>query len=147
MQADDAPRLSEALIRSSATFMHAPCLQGLCSDEWFWSPTPDLQREIELLAASRPLLALKAEGEGFEPSSDPRARNGFRDRRIRPLCHPSEGRTGYPPSGDGDVELHAGRLVPRHAAIELVLPSLQRHFEFRRPGWWDQLGLVGLPFD
>ena len=31
----------------------------------------------------------KAEGEGFEPSTDPEARNGFRDRRIRPLCHPS----------------------------------------------------------
>src|SRR5438105_1653948 len=37
---------------------------------------------------------VKAEGEGFEPSSDPRARNGFRDRRIRPLCHPSEGSQG-----------------------------------------------------
>ena len=24
----------------------------------------------------------EAEGEGFEPSSDPKARNGFRDRRI-----------------------------------------------------------------
>jgi hypothetical protein len=32
----------------------------------------------------------QAEGEGFEPSTDPEARNGFRDRRIRPLCHPSE---------------------------------------------------------
>jgi hypothetical protein len=32
----------------------------------------------------------EAEGEGFEPSSDPEARNGFRDRRIRPLCHPSD---------------------------------------------------------
>ena len=32
----------------------------------------------------------KAEGEGFEPSTDLTARNGFRDRRIRPLCHPSE---------------------------------------------------------
>src|SRR5438067_1999297 len=31
----------------------------------------------------------EAEGEGFEPSSDLTARNGFRDRRIRPLCHPS----------------------------------------------------------
>jgi hypothetical protein len=31
----------------------------------------------------------KTEGEGFEPSSDETARNGFRDRRIRPLCHPS----------------------------------------------------------
>jgi hypothetical protein len=33
----------------------------------------------------------EAEGEGFEPSSDETARNGFRDRRIRPLCHPSAG--------------------------------------------------------
>src|SRR5262249_6150229 len=33
----------------------------------------------------------QAEGEGFEPSSDETARNGFRDRRIRPLCHPSAG--------------------------------------------------------
>jgi hypothetical protein len=41
----------------------------------------------------------QAEGEGFEPSSDPEARNGFRDRRIRPLCHPSEGVTGYRRAG------------------------------------------------
>ena len=31
----------------------------------------------------------KAEGEGFEPSTSLTTRNGFRDRRIRPLCHPS----------------------------------------------------------
>ena len=31
----------------------------------------------------------EAEGEGFEPSRDETAPNGFRDRRIRPLCHPS----------------------------------------------------------
>jgi hypothetical protein len=31
----------------------------------------------------------KAEGEGFEPSTGLTTRNGFRDRRIRPLCHPS----------------------------------------------------------
>jgi hypothetical protein len=45
-------------------------------------------------------MKVKAEGEGFEPSSDLTARNGFRDRRIRPLCHPSAepcGQTaGYP---------------------------------------------------
>jgi hypothetical protein len=35
------------------------------------------------------VCAVEAEGEGFEPSSDLTARNGFRDRRIRPLCHPS----------------------------------------------------------
>jgi hypothetical protein len=33
----------------------------------------------------------EAEGEGIGPSSDETARNGFRDRRIRPLCHPSAG--------------------------------------------------------
>src|SRR5438105_13031430 len=37
----------------------------------------------------RPGSLDQAEGEGFEPSTDPEARNGFRDRRIRPLCHPS----------------------------------------------------------
>jgi hypothetical protein len=36
----------------------------------------------------------QAEGEGFEPSTDGTAGNGFRDRRIRPLCHPSADVTG-----------------------------------------------------
>jgi hypothetical protein len=36
----------------------------------------------------------EAEGEGFEPSTDGTAGNGFRDRRIRPLCHPSADVTG-----------------------------------------------------
>ena len=31
-----------------------------------------------------------AEREGFEPSTSLTTRNGFRDRRIRPLCHLSE---------------------------------------------------------
>lgn len=30
-----------------------------------------------------------AEGEGFEPSKDVTALNGFRDRPIQPLWHPS----------------------------------------------------------
>ena len=34
--------------------------------------------------------AEKAEGEGFEPSIRQTTDNGFRDRRIRPLCHPSK---------------------------------------------------------
>ena len=33
--------------------------------------------------------ALKAEGEGFEPSVDRKAHNGFRDRPVQPLRHPS----------------------------------------------------------
>jgi hypothetical protein len=34
-------------------------------------------------------VAIEAEGEGFEPSIRQTTDNGFRDRRIRPLCHPS----------------------------------------------------------
>ena len=37
----------------------------------------------------------QAEGEGFEPSIRLTTDNGFRDRRIRPLCHPSDRATGY----------------------------------------------------
>ena len=33
--------------------------------------------------------AREAEGEGFEPSVRLTTHNGFRDRRIQPLCHPS----------------------------------------------------------
>jgi hypothetical protein len=36
----------------------------------------------------------KTEGEGFEPSIRLTTDNGFRDRRIRPLCHPSGLGTG-----------------------------------------------------
>jgi hypothetical protein len=48
-----------------------------------------------LLARSSRFGLSEAEGEGFEPSSDETARNGFRDRRIRPLCHPSAGRDDW----------------------------------------------------
>lgn len=30
-----------------------------------------------------------AEGVGFEPTRPRKGPNGFQDRRIRPLCHPS----------------------------------------------------------
>src|SRR6266516_7011930 len=102
---------------------------------------------VSTLQCSHSLWLQEAEGEGFDPSSDPRARNGFRDRRIRPLCHPSEGRTGYPPSGDGDVQPHAGCLVPRHGAVELVLPGLQRHLQLGAAARRDQLRLVARPLD
>ena len=50
-------------------------------------------------ACGATLRANQTEGEGFEPSSDPEARNGFRDRRIRPLCHPSARRHSVPGRG------------------------------------------------
>ena len=61
--------------------------------------------ESELPAAEK--RARKAEGEGFEPSTDGTARNGFRDRRIRPLCHPS--------SGEGGIRTLEGGLYPLNA--------------------------------
>jgi hypothetical protein len=36
------------------------------------------------------ISVLSAEGEGFEPSVDREAHNGFRDRPVQPLRHPSE---------------------------------------------------------
>jgi hypothetical protein len=50
-------------------------------DKGFGRPKP---------ACSSGFRLVRAEGEGFEPSRDETAPNGFRDRRIRPLCHPSE---------------------------------------------------------
>ncbi len=49
------------------------------------------------MASEIPLY--QAEGEGFEPSIRLTTDNGFRDRRIRPLCHPSEAeKEGFEPS-------------------------------------------------
>ena len=39
--------------------------------------------------STKRLPTQEAEGEGFEPSIRLTTDNGFRDRRIRPLCHPS----------------------------------------------------------
>src|SRR4051812_13505282 len=60
--------------------------------------------------------AATTEGEGFEPSIRLTTDNGFRDRRIRPLCHPSDRATGYPFRGARSV-VDAGDhvLAPQHA--------------------------------
>ena len=42
-------------------------------------------------AAAPRRLTHKTEGEGFEPSVDRKAHNGFRDRPVQPLRHPSRG--------------------------------------------------------
>ena len=52
----------------------------------------------------------KRRGEGFEPSSDETARNGFRDRRIRPLCHPSRA-----VNGEGGIRTLEGGILPLNA--------------------------------
>ena len=73
----------------------------------------------------------EAEGEGFEPSRDEAAPNGFRDRRIRPLCHPSGG-IGHPnltlpagkcESGEGGIRtLEAGYSPPNALAGRRLQP-------------------------
>jgi hypothetical protein len=77
---------------------------------------------------SRVFRMSQAEGEGFEPSSDPEARNGFRDRRIRPLCHPSDGSTGY-------LGLLAGRLRSRSAARRAAAREARRRRRDSNPRW------------
>ena len=50
--------------------------------------TSGIQGNPSLAAAL--LQQPKAEGVGFEPTRDPKAPNGFRDRPVQPLRHPSE---------------------------------------------------------
>jgi two-component system, OmpR family, sensor histidine kinase VanS len=57
-------------------------------------PAGGLRVTVQLPAAPSPGngFELRAEGVGFEPTRDPRAPNGFRDRPVQPLRHPSGGR-------------------------------------------------------
>ena len=50
---------------------------------------PDGLRPPQLISRRRPYGPLRANAErgGFEPPVRRKANNGFRDRRIRPLCH------------------------------------------------------------
>ena len=64
-------------------------------------------------------FAPKSGEGGFEPPSDPKARNGFRDRRIRPLCHPSARDATMPPARPWPVPdggIGPGRNVASGAA-------------------------------
>ena len=61
-------------------------------------PPALMKRHAESQAFMRD-SAQETEGEGFEPSIRLATDNGFRDRRIRPLCHPSEAeKEGFEPS-------------------------------------------------
>jgi hypothetical protein len=51
-------------------------------------------RMSRLGLSANPRKEAQTEGEGFEPSIRLTTDNGFRDRRIRPLCHPSSGEGG-----------------------------------------------------
>src|SRR5262245_33484786 len=49
---------------------------------------PATDHSVERQGPSRDFF-FSAEGVGFEPTVDPRAHNGFRDRPVQPLRHPS----------------------------------------------------------
>src|SRR5581483_5090040 len=66
--------------------------------------------------------AYEAEGEGFEPSIRLTTDNGFRDRRIRPLCHPS--------SGEGGIRTLDAGIHPHNALAGRRLQPLG-HFSGR----------------
>ena len=51
---------------------------------------PPKQKKAKALI---PMLLPSAEKEGFEPPVRRKANNGFQDRRIRPLCHFSGGKS------------------------------------------------------
>src|SRR5690606_38687269 len=55
-----------------------------------------------------------AEGEGFEPSKSRKALNGFRDRPVQPLRHPSAGVAAVP-RGGRNLNQAAGRPQAVHA--------------------------------
>ena len=76
---------------ASGSSCGAVALQSLPSPTVLSGPerragSPTSRGEITVVKRNH---APQAEGGGFEPPSEENPRNGFRDRRIRPLCHPS----------------------------------------------------------
>ena len=61
-------------------------------------------------------LGPTAEGEGFEPSVEHKPHNGFRDRPVQPLRHPSERPTSRGP-GDNIGDRRSSGLPVRRRAL------------------------------
>src|SRR3954447_8310421 len=75
----------------------APRHAGIASRDCEAQRRVDLRSAVARMAASplsRRIAGCEAEGEGFEPSVDRKAHNGFRDRPVQPLRHPSAGALG-----------------------------------------------------
>jgi hypothetical protein len=68
-----------------------------------------------------------AEGVGFEPTVDQTADNGFRDRPVQPLRHPSEALRGQPSESIGSAVGQPCPEVPRNRKPLLMFPR-------KRPG-------------
>src|SRR5207237_2379321 len=81
--------------------------------------------------------ASEAEGEGFEPSRDQTAPNGFRDRPVQPLRHPSERRQSSLAADREELPEELGGLVGEQAARDLrpvVQLRLGEHVEHAARG-------------
>jgi hypothetical protein len=91
-------------------------------------PSPAAQREgasgRRLVAESRLQSGIrlgKAEGVGFEPTSRLTTANGFRDRPVQPLRHPS-GEVGLEASGAHSKTAHANPPMLRAGQRSPVPP-------------------------
>src|SRR5688572_6476965 len=80
------------------TGAEGPLARAFVAERAGFEPATHLSARTRFpVALLRPLGHLSvepAEGGRFELPTRLTTGNGFRDRRIRPLCHPSEGRTG-----------------------------------------------------
>ena len=93
-----SPAQYRAIIRAAAValrdscaivgtlFRRSPAVLSGNTGPWGHGPA----RPNSPCTAQEPLQL--AEGEGFEPSKDENALNGFRDRPVQPLRHPSAGK-------------------------------------------------------
>ena len=96
LSADDLGTLADALDRRYTAAATAPAQKRSerATDD---SPAPHRPRGLRdgddgsLLTPRNPLVfwGFLAEGVGFEPTGPLMRPNGFRDRRLRPLGHPS----------------------------------------------------------
>ena len=93
-----------------------------------WTPVDGRsgQRNCRKLAGTQcpcPTVASLSGGGGIRTLEGPVTPNGFRDRRIRPLCHPS--------SGEGGIRTLEGAVQPLNALAGRRLQPLG-HFSVRR---------------
>ncbi len=68
---------------------HWPYDEGPIADQLMYQSMPASRSDTGTPAKRVVIALISAEGVGFEPTKDPKALNGFRDRPVQPLRHPS----------------------------------------------------------
>jgi hypothetical protein len=77
--------------------------------------------------------ALEAEGPGFEPGRPLTRPNGFQDRRIQPLCHPSKALRARSSQYQTARPEHTARLAKRGGTASSAGSKLAPHPQERWP--------------